>query len=263
MEVYKLVLFLILTFLTTNAYSSNLCDEQCTLVIDFPSGGSIEANSPVVITFGDSGLVQTPVTSTAYLAGETISLNAGESIIFFDGGHFDIGDAGNIDYTNLTITTDGTIDLSATGGSESLNIPPTGGQLSLIAGEFSVRAPVINIFGSLNIATSTTLEFAREGVSSECSITNSSDSNLTIGSSSSLIIENTDNCSTIIDAVRISTDSNEIIFHIDDQIVSNGSFDINQVVESEQPNSGSFDEKFLFVLGIFFIIRIIIKKHNK
>ena len=70
------------------ANAGQLCDAQCRLAIDFPGGGSIEAVEALVITFGDAGLVDTAGSVTAYVAAETLALEAGEALLFGDGGHF-------------------------------------------------------------------------------------------------------------------------------------------------------------------------------
>ena len=93
----------------------DLCDAECYLTIDFPDGGSMHAPYALTITFGDNGLIDTGGSITAYAAGETYTLNAGEILDFDHGGSFDIGEGGNINYTRLEITTSGTVDLVASG----------------------------------------------------------------------------------------------------------------------------------------------------
>lgn len=103
-------------------YADNLCDQQCQLNLTFPDGGEIVAEEALTITFGAGGFINDGSVNIGYALNETVVLAAGESLNFIDGGEFDLGDTGNIDYTNLSITSNGTGELSAVGGNENVFI---------------------------------------------------------------------------------------------------------------------------------------------
>jgi len=117
----KSLFSLIFLFLFANsAFAVNLCDTSCNLTITFPTGGSITAVEPLTFTFGDTGLVDTVATSTAYVNGNTLPMGTGEVLTFGAGGSLDLGTGGNLDYTNISIITDGNIDIQSIGGTESV-----------------------------------------------------------------------------------------------------------------------------------------------
>ena len=114
-------LLLLLAF-SSNLYASNLCDASCDISITFPDGGSIEAAEALSITFGDGGYINNGVVITGYSAGDVLSLSAGESIDFQNNGSFETGSGGNVDYADIMIITNGTMDLAAVEGSETISI---------------------------------------------------------------------------------------------------------------------------------------------
>lgn len=118
-------LFLVnLLFLFTGSiHAADLCDASCTLKISFPSGGSIEAVDPVEFEFGDGGLIDTAGSVTAYVDGEILLLRAGDTITFASGGQFDLGQAGNLNYTNIRVLTDGVMDLAPATAADSITFP--------------------------------------------------------------------------------------------------------------------------------------------
>ncbi len=118
----RLITTLLAFFFSSPLFAGNLCNAGCTLVIDFPTGGTIHAVDELTITFGTSGQIDTVGTLTAYLDSETLTLNPGDIISFDPGGSFNIGDAGNLAYTDLEISTTGTVSLEAVGGPETVNI---------------------------------------------------------------------------------------------------------------------------------------------
>ncbi len=118
----RIISLLFLLFMSNAAIAGNLCDAACNLTITFPDGGSIAAVEPLTITFGEAGYVNDGTATTGYAAGDTLILAAGESLVFMVGGDFDIGTDGNLEYTNLTINTNGVIEVIATGGSETISI---------------------------------------------------------------------------------------------------------------------------------------------
>ena len=54
---FTAIVFAALLALPSSANAENLCDQQCTIDIEFPEGGSILAKNSTTFTFGDSGLV--------------------------------------------------------------------------------------------------------------------------------------------------------------------------------------------------------------
>ena len=75
-------LLLAISFFVCAARAGDLCDPGCELSITFPTGGTIEAVEALTFTFGDGCLVDTADSITAYLASETMVLNAGDSLVF-------------------------------------------------------------------------------------------------------------------------------------------------------------------------------------
>ena len=103
-----------------NLFAANLCDSSCDLSITFPDGGSIEAIEPLTIIFGVDGYI---INSEGYSSenGE-ISLTTGELMEFQAGGELVLGVDGNIDYSNVQITSNGTMNLAAVGGAKTVSI---------------------------------------------------------------------------------------------------------------------------------------------
>lgn len=113
--------FLSLLF-TGNLFASMLCDSSCKLSITFPDGGSIEAVESITVTFGDGGFVDDGIVVTGYSAGDTLSLSVGESLVFHDEAAIELGNGGNIDYSDILIISNGVMELSAVGASEKILI---------------------------------------------------------------------------------------------------------------------------------------------
>ena len=105
-----------------NLFAANLCDSSCDLSITFPDGGSIEAIETFTITFGDGGYINDGVITTPYPAGDTITAAVGDFIIFQANGSLDLGVGGNIDYTNIQITSNGVMSLAAVEGAKTVTI---------------------------------------------------------------------------------------------------------------------------------------------
>jgi len=133
---------ILLLFFSASVYAVDLCEAECRVLIDFPEGGRLHAVEQLTITFGDNGLIDTIESSIAHVKGDTLTLNAGESINFGVGGSFDLGDAGNIAYTSMEISTSGDIQFIAVGGEESIRIEV----LTIIGqAEFMVDAKMVII----------------------------------------------------------------------------------------------------------------------
>ncbi len=107
---------LLFSIFATPIHAASLCNSSCTLTITFPTGGTIEPIEPLIFTFGSGGLVDTVGSVTAYLDGETLNLGTGDLLSFGNGGSFEIGTTGNIDYIDMVVTTGGTVTLSAGDG---------------------------------------------------------------------------------------------------------------------------------------------------
>ena len=132
----------------TIGFAGELCDADCQLTIEFPDGGRIEAIESVSFRFGDGALINTGGAVTAYVSGETLTLNPGETLAFTSGGRFDLGDAGNVTYTNLVIATSGLIELTAVGGSETIRVED-GSRLALLDGPTLSFYRILEIDGEL------------------------------------------------------------------------------------------------------------------
>jgi len=158
-------LMLFASSLYADSYTGGSCEAECKVLIDFPDGGSLHAVEALTITFGNNGLINTIATSTAYAKDDTLTLNAGETITFAAGGVFDIGDAGNIIYTNMEITTEGTVEFIAVGGTETIivgNLAVIGSATLNIIGKKIIVAGSLISGGPLNLDAATT-----EGASSD------------------------------------------------------------------------------------------------
>jgi len=163
---------LIFLFLFTNStFAANLCDASCNLTITFPDGGSITAVEPLTITFGDGGLVDTVAAIMPYVNGNTLTLGAGEALTFEAGGSFNLGMAGNIDYTNVAIETTGLITMAAVGGAETitfLDVNISGGTVVLnsdttveigltLSGDITISGSAsLTNMGTINVIVGTT-----------------------------------------------------------------------------------------------------------
>lgn len=278
MHKLKTTSVLIIAIYSSLSQAGPLCDSQCTLSIDFPSGGSIEAVEPLEIIFGDSGLVETPGTVTAYLEGDTLFLNSGESLDFDNGGHFNIGASGNISFSSLTITTDGVINLTAIGEGATVNIP-AGSHLTINAGELTV-GPSIIVDGVLNIGDNVTFDITGDGISAGCSISNSTGSTLTVGGVSQPIMDNTTTCQTLTSEISLVGEVSGVINSNPATVELTGSLELNTPEEgaisldtgsltpaqengSSQSNAGALDTRLLVFYLLVFCLRMFAKSHKK
>lgn len=129
-------------------YADKLCDVECDFSITFPDGGFIQALEPVTIFFGSGGFIHDGLVATGYAADDIVNLAAGESLTFADGGLIDLGEFGNIDYSDLSINSNGRIQITAIGGTQQVSIY----QINLEGEhEFSVVANSLVFYGSLDI----------------------------------------------------------------------------------------------------------------
>ncbi len=101
--------------------AGNLCDPACNLHIDFTRSGSLQAVEALTMSFGSGGVINDGAVATGYSSGETLQLNAGDTLVFTAGGVLDLGDGGNIDYTAMNLIVDGDISIAAVGASGSIS----------------------------------------------------------------------------------------------------------------------------------------------
>ncbi len=126
--------FIFLFLFANSAFAANLCDTSCNLIITFPDGGSITVVEPLVLTFGDGGLVETGSATVPYANGSILEMGAGEVLTFGANGSFNLGSGGNMDYTSIAVETTGDVTVEAIGGAEVifiLNISATAGTILL------------------------------------------------------------------------------------------------------------------------------------
>ena len=120
-------IFLIFTLLISAGFlnsvsAGNLCEDQCQLTITFPDGGSIEAVESFSITFGEGGFINYGAVVTGYASGQILNIDQGQSLQFDAGGELDLGTAGNIEYSDLSVSSTGIFSVVALGGAERINI---------------------------------------------------------------------------------------------------------------------------------------------
>jgi hypothetical protein len=253
----QLSLFCLL-FVHTTSWAGLLCDPGCIVEINFTNGGSIEAVEEVVFTFGNSGLVDTGSTSTAYLKDETLTLNIGEILEFSSGGSLNLGDQGNIDFTHLVINTDDSINLvSAT---DSTRISLTSDQTLEFSGAASVtvQADELALEGSLIIDGSLVLDTRSSsspggGSPSEnaCTLTNTSGSGVSLSSAEIYDLTSDVFCTEISQNIQLPDLEISGVIKDPTQQTYPGTFPVgDQVEEEEKGSSGSFDWLFLGVLFI-------------
>ena len=176
----RFALAYLLLLLSSDVIAENLCDAACTLTISFPSGGSVEAVEPVEFKFGDGGLVDTAGSVTAYVKDETLVLAAGGNITFGVGGYFDLGNAGNLDYTNFRIVTDGVMHLAPATGADSITFPENS-TLSMSADSTLLLSGVILNLGSLEVGRLVLLTaFENPADPPECELLTATDNSLSI-----------------------------------------------------------------------------------
>jgi hypothetical protein len=114
--------FILLLLVFNTCFAERLCDTACQLDIDFPSGGYIQAVNNLAIVFGPSGQINTVDSRIGFVDGDNLVLQAGERLMFAPGGNFNLGNGGNLDYSQLIIHSDGNIQLSALGGTRTLYV---------------------------------------------------------------------------------------------------------------------------------------------
>ena len=147
--VKSLLLVLALPF-AMPASAEPLCDPACTLTMSFPGGGSIEAIESAQFHFGDGGLIDTIGSVTAYVDGATRTLTAGEILTFAAGGSLDLGNAGNLEFTNLRIVTDGVVEIAVASDTDQIMFP-AGSSLFMSAGSTLVLDGSTTVFGNLHL----------------------------------------------------------------------------------------------------------------
>ena len=178
---YYYVILLSLVF-SHSAFAANLCDPSCELEITFPDGGSIQATEALTIEFGLGGVLELGETGTVntnpqplsinFSAGGSLSLAEGDSITFDNNGRLDLGASGNIIHTLLSITTTGSINVTAAGIASSISMEnidlPIEATLLLDAEAISVSGNFTQLAGSIVSSaelTSTLLELFGDGIS--------------------------------------------------------------------------------------------------
>lgn len=175
-----LISIIFLTAISNSALAGNLCNAGCNLVINFTSGGSIEAVEPLTLTFGDGGIlglgeggtlnVAVPPASTDYSAGGSLMLDSGESISFGANAALDLGASGNIEYINMNLAVMGDVSISASGGTSTV---------VLLNGIWSVDG-TLSINSDISVENDTTLANGTV-ISGSGNVTVSSDASLTLG----------------------------------------------------------------------------------
>ncbi len=144
--------------LVYNAQATTLCDASCELIITFPDDGAIVANEAVLFTFGSDGELNLAATGTVninpqpaslnYTSGGTLALAKGESITFGSNASVLLGVGGNVDYTDMTISSTGGANLKAIGNTETITIDNL-----TIAGGLDITFDGKNILILGNVAT--------------------------------------------------------------------------------------------------------------
>ena len=150
----SLSVLLLSALVCRGALAGLLCaTTTCDLEIDFYDGGSIEAVEPLTIEFGDGGLVNDGVVTTAYVAGDNLALASGERLEFAPGGQFRLGSGGNIDMSRANFIVGGDAVLGATGNGE-VNLP-AGSSLTLQnGGELTLGSDLV-VAGTLDLSNGT------------------------------------------------------------------------------------------------------------
>ena len=124
-----------------------LCNASCDATISFPDGGTLTASESLVFTFGNGGEVSIGAggsvnvaiqpASLVFPTGGFLLLEAGESITFDVGGFINTASSGNIEFTDIEVTTGVDIDVVLDAASTSItfaDITATGsGVLSITA----------------------------------------------------------------------------------------------------------------------------------
>ena len=248
--------FIFLFLFTNSAFAVNLCDSSCNLTISFPSGGSITAVESLTFTFGDAGLVDTVATNTAYVQGNTLILGVGEVLAFGAGGSLDLGTGGNLDYTNVTITTDGVIDVLAVGGTETVTLSTTtvtGGAIFNISGLF------FNVQGGLAVDSTLNIISSDPNVTTGCGTTAASGSLTLSGSTSTVVIDTSSSCNIISTSTGIPLPIFDVTLGTNDTNNTTGTIaitpaDIQTSTPADTETSDSGSASFFFTSFIGFIV---------
>jgi len=151
---------------SSNLLASDLCDSSCDLSITFPDGGSIEAVKDIEIEFGTGGYITNNGVTTGYSKGDDLELDSGESIIFGAGGKLVLGEGGNIDHSEMTITSNGVMNLAAVGGKKKVEIRDLNlvGELTLnMSSDFTVTKRRLFYIESGSVVALTGLTFKNDG----------------------------------------------------------------------------------------------------
>lgn len=158
---------LLLSLLFSNILlASDLCDSSCDLSITFPDGGSIEAIKDIEIQFGTGGYITNNGVTTGYSRGEDLEIDSGESMIFSAGSKLVLGERGNIDHSEMTITSNGVINLAAVGGKKIVEIRDLNllGKLTLnMSSDFTVKKRRLFHIESGSVVAQTDLVFKNDG----------------------------------------------------------------------------------------------------
>ena len=230
------------------ANAENLCDENCSLTITFPDGGEIIADQAITITFGDNGLVNTVSSNTAYLANETLSLAVGESLVFESNGYFDLGSGGNIDYTDLTINTNGEITLTANEGSQAIRIGNRANFNVLGGASLNIIDSSLELVGTLELDELSSLYFQSPEVPDGVQITSQSGVTLSTVNAEVLTI-NSSNFNVVVSDISLA---------VVGSISVNGTSVIHAgtiVLNTPEEGSGSFD--FYLLFSLFLMITLV------
>ena len=151
---------------TSNLLASDLCDSSCDLSITFPDGGSIEAIKDIEIQFGTGGYITNNGVTTGYSKGDDLEIDSGESMIFSAGSKLVLGERGNIDHSEMTITSNGVMNLAAVGGKKKVEIRDLNllGQLTLnMSSDFTVEKRRLFHIESGSVFAQTDLVFKNDG----------------------------------------------------------------------------------------------------
>ena len=151
---------------SSNLLASDLCDSSCDLSITFPDGGSIEAVKDIKIEFGTGGYITNNGVTTGYSKGDDLEFDSGESLIFSSGGKLVLGEGGNIDHSEMTITSNGVMNLAAVGGKKKVEIRDLNllGQLTLnMSSDFTVTKRRLFYIESGSVVALTDLVFKNSG----------------------------------------------------------------------------------------------------
>ncbi len=151
---------------SSNLLASDLCDSFCDLSITFPDGGSIEAVKDIEIEFGTGGYITNNGVTTGYSRGDDLELDSGDSIVFSAGGKLVLGEGGNIDHSEMTISSNGVMNLAAVGGKKKVEIRDLNllGNLTLnMSSDFTVTKHRLFYIESGSVVALTDLVFKNDG----------------------------------------------------------------------------------------------------